>query len=157
MATPGEIKALKLQTMEFRLQEFVRRKVESIAEQTIVFEIKQIAQNMGMSNNYINSINIRVEGLGKRMKLVIDLDYFGEDGEPLGWWFEHGTKDHWIRPVEKEALHWQEGNEHFFSKGHIVSGIKPHKIFEQGLRLGMPEFIGRIKAELGSQAGRLFA
>lgn len=39
-------------------------------------------------------------------------------------YLEYGTKSHFIEPVSKEALHWSQGGQHFFSKGHMVSGIK---------------------------------
>ena len=159
MTTKGEIKALKLGSMEFRLQEFVRKRAERIARETIGFEIAQIASNMGMSSRYVDSIKYTVEGIGHNLKLKIDLDYFGQDGEPLGFWFEHGTKDHWIEPKgnDPSVLHWVDGGKHFFSKGHMVSGIKPHKIFDEGKDRGMPEFIGRLKAEIEDYQQRLFA
>lgn len=174
MTTKGEIKALKLGSMEFRLQEFVRKRAERIARETIGFEIKQIASNMGMSSKYIDSLEYSVEGIGRNLKLKIDLNYFGEGGEPLGYWFEHGTKDHWIEPKGagiqfdkmsdefaskhkgSNVLHWTDGGQHFFSKGHMVSGIKAHKIIEEGKTRGMPEFLGRLKAEVKEQQGRLF-
>ena len=35
-----------------------------------------------------------------------------------------GTDDHRVEPVKKLALHWTKGEVGYFSKGHIVSGIK---------------------------------
>ena len=40
---------------------------------------------------------------------------------------DQGTRDHMIRPVNKKALHWDG----FFSKGHMVSGIKGKHFVEQ--------------------------
>ncbi len=175
MTTKGEIKALKLGSMEFRIQEFVRKRAERIARETIGFEIQQIASNMGMSSRYIDAIKYTVEGIGHNLTLKIDLDYFGKDGEPLGYWFEFGTKDHWIEPKGagtqfdqmsdefaskykgSNVLHWTSGGQHFFSKGHMVSGIKAHKIFDEGKTRGMPEFLGRLKAEIEDYQQRLFA
>ncbi|MBC8553273.1 MAG: hypothetical protein H8D23_26945 [Candidatus Brocadiales bacterium] len=167
MTTKGEIKALKLGSMEFRIQEFVRKRAERIARETIGFEIQQIASNMGMSSRYIDAIKYTVEGIGHNLTLKIDLDYFGKDGEPLGYWFEFGTKDHWIEPIggtqggggrnTPKVLHWTQGGQHFFSKGHMVSGIKPHKIFDEGKTRGMPEFLGRLKAEIEDYQQKVFA
>ena len=40
---------------------------------------------------------------------------------------DQGTRDHMIRPVNKKALHWDG----YFSKGHMVSGIKGKHFVEQ--------------------------
>ena len=71
MTTEKEVQELKVDSFEFRMEEFVRKRIESLAEETIGFEIRQIASNMGMSSRYVNSIKYRVEGLGKRIKLII--------------------------------------------------------------------------------------
>lgn len=39
-------------------------------------------------------------------------------------WLLKGTKSHLVMPVNKLALSWTNGAQRFFSKGHIVSGIK---------------------------------
>jgi hypothetical protein len=49
-------------------------------------------------------------------------------------YLHEGTKAHWIEPVEAEALHWTQYGKHFFSKGHIVSGIKGVKFLEIGIQ-----------------------
>ena len=40
---------------------------------------------------------------------------------------DQGTRDHKIRPVNKKALHWDG----YFSKGHMVSGIRGKHFVEQ--------------------------
>ena len=42
---------------------------------------------------------------------------------------EYGTSPHFISPQTKKALKWKIKNEVFFSKGHMVSGIKPRRHF----------------------------
>jgi len=42
---------------------------------------------------------------------------------------EFGTSPHFISPKTKKALRWKVKNEVFFSKGHMVSGIKPRRHF----------------------------
>ena len=42
---------------------------------------------------------------------------------------EYGTSLHFITPKTKKALRWKVKNEVFFSKGHMVSGIKPRRHF----------------------------
>ena len=44
-------------------------------------------------------------------------------------YLEHGTSPHFIAPVNKKALRWKGGKDWFFSKGHMVSGIKPRRHF----------------------------
>ena len=45
---------------------------------------------------------------------------------------DEGTKAHFIRPVRAKVLHWvAPDGENAFSKGHMVSGIKPRKITEK--------------------------
>jgi hypothetical protein len=39
-------------------------------------------------------------------------------------YIEFGTMSHWVEPTNKQALHWKIKGEDFFSKGHMVSGIK---------------------------------
>ena len=38
---------------------------------------------------------------------------------------EYGTSPHFISPKTAKALAWQVNGKWFFSKGHMVSGIKP--------------------------------
>lgn len=66
-----------------------------------------------------------------------------EHWEVIFGYLNHGTRTHYVAPVRAQALHWVEGGQHFFSKGHVVSGIlgaffaeKADKIiadFERGL------------------------
>ena len=43
---------------------------------------------------------------------------------PYSVYLEMGTREHFIAPVNAKALHWKQGSTSFFSKGHMVSGIK---------------------------------
>ena len=44
-------------------------------------------------------------------------------------WQDGGTRSHFIRPVKKKALSWSSGGKRFFSKGHMVKGIKATNFF----------------------------
>ena len=44
---------------------------------------------------------------------------------PYAIFIHEGTKDHWVEPDKKKALHWVDGGESHFSKGHNVSGLEP--------------------------------
>ena len=42
---------------------------------------------------------------------------------------EYGTSPHFILPKTKKVLAWKGGGKWFFSKGHMVRGIKPRRHF----------------------------
>lgn len=46
------------------------------------------------------------------------------DGFPYPLAIEKGSRDHWVEPDTFDALHWTDGGEDRFSKGHMVSGIE---------------------------------
>lgn len=43
--------------------------------------------------------------------------------EVIFGFLNHGTRTHFVAPVRAQALHWVSYGQHFFSKGHVVSGI----------------------------------
>lgn len=45
------------------------------------------------------------------------------DGRDYAFYLELGTAPHWVAPVTKQALSWEQDGKRFFSKGHMVSGI----------------------------------
>lgn len=55
--------------------------------------------------------------------------YHSKVEDKVLWYLELGTASHRIEPVSADALHWEESGEDFFSKGHVVSGIKPHLFY----------------------------
>ncbi len=59
-----------------------------------------------------------------------------QDGVKYGKYLEFGTKPHFIAPKFKKALHW--GGE-YFSKGHMVSGIREYAPFRKGLIASIKE------------------
>ena len=52
------------------------------------------------------------------------------DGFPYPLAIEKGTRSHWVSPNTFSALHW-DGDK--FSKGHMVSGIKPDPFVEPSI------------------------
>ena len=69
-----------------------------------------------------------------------DVDYAG--------FLEHGTSPHFIKPVTKKALAWKGGGQWFFSKGHMVSGIKPRRHFERVSLQMKPQILEYIEAKV---------
>ena len=142
---------LRLDSAPFRIKEIVRKNAKNVAERTFGETFRQMSEAAGMSNRYQQSLKMRMEG----MELVMELDYHGVDNnEPLGIWFEKGTKDHFISPKGSGAqfskideslkganvLSWVQDGKRFFSAGHFVRGITATHIMENMRREGMPKF-----------------
>ncbi len=132
-------------TRKEQIKKFIDDQVVNIAERTFGEEFLKLAEAEGMTGRYKQSLVIKTES----GNLILELDYRGQDNdEPLGVWFEHGTKDHFIKPTEKKALSWIEGGQRFFSKGHFVKGIPERRIMERMEKQGLPQFAKMFKEKL---------
>jgi len=74
-----------------------------------------------------------------------------------------GAKPHMIRPVRKQALRFQMGGNLFFSKGHMIKGIKPipHvrpalKALERDIPGIVYDLTGKIMPKLFEKATRRY-
>lgn len=56
---------------------------------------------------------------------MVSTIYIDKDNKPAIYQHE-GTKDHMVEPKGKKALYWIDGKK-WFSKGHMVSGVKKIK------------------------------
>ena len=56
------------------------------------------------------------------------------DGFPYPLAIEKGTKSHWIAPVTFNALHWTDKDGEYWSRGHMVSGIKSDPFVEPSIQ-----------------------
>ena len=82
---------------------------------------------------------MEVEGLFKtgwtigHLQAYTEGDYIVVEGPgvPL-FYLEWGTTAHMVRPRKMKALHWKEGGQNYFSKGHMVSGIPAYAPFRRG-------------------------
>lgn len=61
------------------------------------------------------------------------------DGFPYPLAIEKGTNAHWVAPITYNALHWVEGGEDRFSKGHMVSGIKADPFVQPSIDLTLAD------------------
>ena len=129
-----------------RGENWLMQNAVNIAERTLGEEFYQLALANNMSLRYQQSLKITIDGL----KLTLELDYDDVETKeiPLGIYFEEGTRDHWIEPVEKEALHWVQDGRGFFSKGHQVSGIQPKWIMRDMVENSMEQFKQEIATGL---------
>lgn len=162
----GKIARLRLESYPFRVQEWLRKNAVSIAHRTIGEEFLRLCDDRGMTERYKQSLQIESELSEDGIKLRIYVDYKDRDGKniPLDEYFEYGTRDHWIEPKDKKALHWikqgggspqsiysqsseTEDGESMFSKGHYVKGIEARMVMTDTQKNGYPKF----KAELMTQ------
>lgn len=136
--------ALRLQSTAIRTEEFIKQVAPNIAERTIVEKISAIAEGKQMKPRYWQSIHVEMSG----MELWIWVDYEGENKEPLGLWFEEGTKRHFIAPRVKQVLSWIQNGIRRFSMGHYVRGIRARHLFRDGVRAGLPLFLEQLQEEI---------
>ena len=152
------IDANKAEFINFQIFEFIRKNAANIAERTIGEKFLEFADRNGRSNRYKQSLKITPNQFG--FKIV--LDYQGDNDEPLGIWFEQGTKAHFIRPkgsgsqfskidpslTGANVLSWVENGHRFFSKGHFVEGIKQMNIVHDSVEQGIPLFKTELKKQV---------
>tara|TARA_R110002012_G_scaffold64769_1_gene170237 strand:+ start:24873 stop:25457 length:585 start_codon:yes stop_codon:yes gene_type:complete len=163
----GRITKMRLDSYSFRAQEWIRKNAVAIAHRTIGEEFLRLCDARGMTQRYSQSLHIETATSLDGLKLKIYVDYKDRDGKniPLDLFFEHGTKDHWIEPKEKKALHWidtggsaakaiySQGDNltdgvSRFSTGHYVSGIKARNIMTDTKKIGYPKFKKELMRQL---------
>ena len=147
------ISALRAQSLAFRIEEFVRSEIVTIANKTLVKTITDEAKQKDLPERYVNNIKSDFDG----QYLWIWVDFKGKNNEPLDEYFEEGTRRHFISPRGgtssrnpnlTNVLSWVKNGFRFFSKGHYVSGIKARHVFEDGFAKGYPEFKTELKNEI---------
>jgi hypothetical protein len=107
-------------------------------EESIVETAKSLARYFGRSQRFVDSIKWVRTGF---LKGYVELDYFGPDGEPLGVFFEKGTRDH--GPVKAPFLHWKdEKGKDIYAKW--VRGIVALHIMETAAKMGLPALKTRL-------------
>lgn len=156
MADTLYLSALRTQSLPFRIEEFINFKVVEIANKTLVRAIRDEAILKDMPQRYVNGIKVEFDG----NELWVWVDFEGDEGEPLGLFFEEGTDTnkggkHFIKPKVKKSLAWLG---EFFSKGHWITGIKARHVFRDGALKGYPEFKKLLQKEIESyiEETRLF-
>ena len=93
---------------------------------------KSVAERLQSNQEIIISTKHYITGL---MANSVDITEDGSDylvgntassvnGFPYPLAIEQGTSSHWVAPITYNALHWVDGGEDRFSKGHYVSGIE---------------------------------
>jgi len=119
---------------------------EEWVSSTIVDSCKAFARAAGMSERYMSSIKFARLG---PLRCEVYLDYFGPKGEPLGLWFEEGTKPHPIVAKYAPFLYffWPKLKKYVSFKRVNHPGTKGLHIMRNGAKFGMPRLNQKIITE----------
>jgi len=106
-----------------------KSKLKSLEEpvaQSVAEELKSNQETIISTKHYItgmmsNSVDIFEDAKDR----LVGNTATSVDGFPYPLAIEKGSSSHWIEPVTYDALHWSDSSGEHFSKGHMVSGIKP--------------------------------
>lgn len=139
----------QLENAEKEGNQFLDEDMEELINSEVIPEIQAVARAANLPDAFIDNIFF-VKTDENRGKII---NTWQKDGKPLARWFNDGTKDHFIAPVTKLALHWISllGND-AFSKGHMVRGLPKTEAMEIGLFLGEK----RLKREVSIRASERF-
>jgi hypothetical protein len=86
------------------------------------------------------SIQEDVEGSGLSGKVWLE-----ESVAPYGKFVHDGTKEHQVAPKSRKALYFVSGGQKWFSKGHMVQGIKKDQFLFKAFDRQKPYFLARIR------------
>lgn len=131
-----------------------------LMNETIVSQIKILAQAANLPQGFVNGVKFRRTAPNKGEII----NTWGTEKKPLAIWFNYGTIQHWIEPLDPDGVLAWEGRsgrnasaiyfqgeskegDMMFSKGHYVSGIPRTEVMERGFELG--------KKILAEEAGRI--
>ena len=153
---------LRADSWELRAKEWIRKNALKLAKKSFGQDFLAVSQSEKMSDRFIKSLKFNQNSNIGNNEISISFtvsSYKTDDDKPLWKFFEYGTKDHWIEPVNAKALHWtkkggdvgrpqgiyfqssatQEGDS-LFSKGHYVRGIKAREVMGRTKKRGIQKF-----------------
>lgn len=130
--------ALRLESIPFRLRQYLKQNIARIAEQTIGQSIKQQAALYGLSDKVMKHLVLVQDELNISYKMKYRGPVRGT--APRHKWF--------VAPVEKKALSWSSNGTQYFSRGHFVSGVDAKYVLNEGVQRGIIPYKVAIKAEL---------
>jgi len=93
-----------------------------------------------------NSVDITKDG---NAQYLVGNTASSVDGFPYPLAIDKGSKAHWIAPVTFHALHWVKNGTDYFSKGHMVSGIKADPFVEPSINMTDGDIESVITSYLG--------
>ena len=77
--------------------------------------------------------------------------FINEDKAPHGKFIYKGTQDHFVSPKNSKALSFAVGGNRFFSKGHMVSGIKAEPFILNAYNKRKSIFKKQFQSELAEE------
>ena len=124
---------MRMESAPFRAKQFIAQNLAQWVKDTVISEAIRIAKSKSVPDRYIQSIKWEPTG---DFSGNVTLDFFGAHGEPLGKWFELGTKDH--GPVTANTLAWPDPNSRKYIYAKHVRGIKAKNIMQEASDSGLP-------------------
>jgi len=139
-----------LEIIEQVSREFIVEHLDALMNTYVVFEVEAAAKASNLPLEFIDGIAWKRTGeLAGRI-----VNTWGSGEKPLAKWFNDGTPDHWIAPLNPDGvLVWEatfgrhasaiffmgnaEQGQLLFSKGHYVSGLDKTEAMERGISNGM--------------------
>ena len=157
---PIDYTILSLKNIEDEVNSYLDEHMQQLYDEYVVVEIKELVKAMNMPKEFSNGVAF--EKTAKNTGKIINT--WGTDDTPLALWFNYGTRDHWIEPVNAKALAWknkegshaqaifyqsgtQEGST-IFSKGHYVSGVPRTEAMEMGMKAGKKRIIAEATSKI---------
>ena len=145
---------------KIQIDEILDDFMEALMNATVILEIKSLAYAANMPKSFINGVKFR-KTEANRGEII---NTWGTDKKPLALWFNEGTVQHWIEPLDPEGvlafpakqgrnasaiffMGESKAGDTLFSKGHYVSGVPKTEVMQRGFQIG--------KKRLGIEAGRI--
>lgn len=113
-----------------RLNNLKKPLTNSVAER-----LKDNQENIISSKHFVTGMMSQsVDKRGDGEDVLVGDTASSVDGFPYPLAIEKGTKSHYVAPVTFNYLHWTDNSGEHFSRGHMVSGIKPDPFVEPSIQ-----------------------
>lgn len=97
--------------------------------------LKDNQENIISSKHYITGMMSQsVDKMSDGEDILVGDTASSVDGFPYPLAIEKGTKSHWVAPNTFHALHWTDSGGEYWSRGHMVSGIKADPFVEPSIQ-----------------------
>ncbi len=146
---PNQFIPTQKEELKEQINSILDANMEDLFNDYIVDEIRIIAAAANMPKHFI--AGVKFVKTGRNEGEIINT--WGSQEEPLAKWFNYGTSQHWIEPLDPDgvlafpatggrnpsAIFFQGGQKEgdtLFSKGHYVSGVPRTEVMEIGYKIG---------------------
>jgi len=162
--------AMGAKILKMRYDAWIQERAVQIVREEIIEPLHDAMRSHGYSDKIIEGTDIdRIMIQGKQVSIKIKSEYYADNGFDVALAREMGTKPHWVEPLlypanlrtakgttskmtgpdyqkltGKQALHWMEGGENRFSKGHTVGGIPARGLVKMITNQGRDKAVKRI-------------